>query len=198
MLWNPRNPEDGRNLYRRDGKWHLRFSGTELKIAFRKGEVNSVEHEFPTELCGLLEEWLFNWRLLQISSQRDYQKGNEVFGNGQEFVFLNTRGGPLTAMRVNEAFQHATYKFSGIAVNVHMIRTIWATEYIKATKNFVDAAYMLGDTVETVLKNYAKLLDSDCGKRPSEWVAKTLGNEPLSTNGRLAVSRGKLKERSAC
>jgi hypothetical protein len=86
-------------------------------------------------------------------------------------------GAPLTSEKVNQAFTRATYKFTGIAVNVHMIRTIWATEYIKDTKNVVDAAFMLGDTVETVLKSYAKLLDQDCGKRASEWMAKTLGNQ---------------------
>jgi len=58
-----------------------------------------------------------------------------------------------------------------------MIRTIWATEYIKATRNVIDAAFMLGDTVETVLKSYAKLLDQECGKRASEWVTNTLGSE---------------------
>ena len=37
MLWNPRNPEDGQNLYRRSGNWYLRFSGRELKIPFVGG-----------------------------------------------------------------------------------------------------------------------------------------------------------------
>ncbi len=73
-----------------------------------------------------------------------------------------------------------------------MVRTIWATEYIKATSNLIDAAFMLGDTVETVLKHYAKLLDQDCGKRASQWVAKTLGNETPSVNGNGGVSHDKL------
>jgi len=75
-----------------------------------------------------------------------------------------------------------------------MIRTIWATEHIKSTKNFIDAAYMLGDTVETVLKSYAKLLDQDCGKRASQWVAKTLENEPPSVNGNSGISHDKLEK----
>lgn len=194
MLWNPKNPEDGQNLYRRRGNWYLRFSGPELKISFFRGAVHSIEHEFPADLVNLLEEWLWRWRPLQILGQKEHQIGNESSKNGQEFVFLNTCGGPLTAKRVNEAFQRATYKFTGIAVNVHMIRTIWATEYIKATRNVIDAAFMLGDTVETVLKNYAKLLDQDCGKRASEWVAKTLGNEPPSANGNLNFSHDELKK----
>ncbi|HYR75736.1 MAG TPA: hypothetical protein VEM96_07810 [Pyrinomonadaceae bacterium] len=194
MLWNPANPEDGQNLYRHHGNWYLRFSGKELKVSFRRGAVNSIEHEFPSDLANLLEEWLWTWRPLQLSGQKERQKGNECSRNGQEFVFLNMRGGPLTSFRVNEAFQNATYKFTGTAVNVHMIRTIWATEYIKATRNVIDAAFMLGDTVETVLKSYAKLLDQDCGKRASQWVAKTLKNEPPSVNGNSGISHDKLEK----
>jgi len=191
MLWNPNNPEDGQNLYRRGAKWYLRFSGPELKVTFRRGEVHSIEHEFPADLVNLLEEWLWRWRPIQISGQKEHQKGNERSRNGQEFVFLNMAGGPLNSQRVNEAFQSATYRFTGMAVSVHMIRTIWATEYIKATRNLIDAAFMLGDTVETVLKNYAKLLDQDCGKRASEWVTKTLGTEPPSLNGNSGLSNDK-------
>lgn len=177
MLWNPQNPENGQNLYLRHGSWHLRFSGLELKIPFVKGAVHSVEHEFPSDLVSLLEEWLRRWRPIQLLGQKTRHRGSECSRNGQELVFLNMAGGPLVANGVNETFNRATYKFTGIAVNVHMIRTIWATEYIKDTKNVVDAAFMLGDTVETVLKSYAKLLDQDCGKRASEWVTKRLGNQ---------------------
>ena len=97
---------------------------------------------------------------------------------------------PIGQTKANQT-THATRVF---AVNVHMIRTIWATEYIKDTKNVVDAAFMLGDTVETVLKSYAKLLDQDCGKRASQWVAKTLENEPPSVNGNSGISRDKLEK----
>lgn len=31
MLWNPENPEQGRNLYRKDGKWYVRFQSAEWK-----------------------------------------------------------------------------------------------------------------------------------------------------------------------
>ncbi len=176
MLWNPSNPEAGQNLYRRNGKWLLRFSGHELKIPFIGGAVHSIEHEFPDDLVNLLEEWLWKWRPLQISGNRTPQEAKHCSKNGQEFVFLTMVGGPLYANRINEAVQGATYKFTGIAVNIHMIRTIWATEYIKATRNVIDAAFMLGDTVETVLRCYAKLLDQECGKRASEWMTKTLEN----------------------
>jgi len=192
MLWNPETPEQGRNLYRREGKWYIRFVAAELKISHRKGEVHRVEHEFPDDIVGLLEEWLSQWRPILISFQKGGHSGSERVGSGQELVFLNSVGAPLTLDQVTWAFHSATYKFTGVAMNPHMVRTIWATEYIKSTRNFIDAAYMLGDTVETVLESYAKLLDEDCEKRAKTWLSTTLNAEPPPGNGNGGVSNDKL------
>jgi len=192
MLWNPAIPEQGRNLCKRDGKWYIRFVARELKISHVKGEVHRVEHEFPDDLADLLEEWLSQWRPVLILQQKGDHVGSERAESGQEFVFLNSVGIPLTTPQVTSAFESATYRFTGIAMNPHMVRTIWATEYIKATRNFIDAAYMLGDTVETVLKSYAKLLDEDCEKRAKAWLSRTLKDEPPSGNGNGSVSNNKL------
>jgi hypothetical protein len=183
MLWNPAAPEQGRNLYRREGKWYIRFVARELKISHVKGEVHRVEHEYPDDIVDLLEEWLSQWRPVLIASQKADHVGSERVGSGQEFVFLNSVGTPLTSHQVTWLFESATYKFTGVAMNPHMVRTIWATEYIKATTNFIDAAYMLGDRVETVLKSYAKLLDRDCEQRAKAWLSRTLKDEPPSGNG---------------
>ena len=178
MLWNPKNPESGQNLYREcTGRWHIRFSGSELKISHRRGEVNSIAHEFPDDLSNLLEEWLYKWRVVNLSFQPERYRGSERSSNGQEYVFLNYNGRPLNRENIGTLFKRATYKFTGVAVNPHMIRTIWATEYIKSTLNIVDAAYMLGDTVEATLRNYGRLLDEDCGRRAKEWVRRTLNHE---------------------
>jgi len=192
MLWNPERPEQGRNLYKREGKWRIRFVGNELKISHVKGEVHRVEHAFPDDIVDLLEEWLSQWRPILISFRKCGHRGSECVESGQEFVFVNSVGAPLTSKQVAWAFESATYKFTSVAMNPHMIRTIWATEYIKATRNFIDAAYMLGDTVETVLKSYAMLLDEDCEKRAKAWLSKTLNDEPPSGNGNGSVSNDKL------
>ncbi|HVS82000.1 MAG TPA: tyrosine-type recombinase/integrase [Pyrinomonadaceae bacterium] len=192
LLWNPETPEQGRNLYKRDGKWYIRFVAGELKISHVKGEVHRVEHEFPDDIVDLLEEWLSQWRPVLISSQKGAHVGSERVESGQEFVFLNSVGAPLTQYQVTWAFESATYRFTGVVMNPHMVRTIWATEYIKSTRNFIDAAYMLGDTVETVLKSYAKLLDQDCEKRARAWLSSTLKDEPPPGNGNGSVSNNKL------
>jgi site-specific recombinase XerD len=157
-----------------------------------KGEVHRVEHEFPDDLVDLLEEWLSQWRTVLISVQKGRHQGRERLECGQEYVFLNYAGAPLTVQKMIWAFESATYRFTGVAMNPHMVRTIWATEYIKSTRNFIDAAYMLGDTVETVLNSYAKLLDQDCEERAKAWLSKTLNDEPPSGNGHGSVSNDKL------
>ena len=192
LLWNPKTPEQGRNLYKRDGKWYIKFVAGELKISHVKGEVHRVEHEFPDDIVDLLEEWLLQWRPVLISSQKGKHVGTERAESGQEFVFLNSVGAPLSQYQVTWAFESATYRFTGVAMNPHMVRTIWATEYIKATRNFIDAAYMLGDTVETVLKSYAKLLDQDCEIRAKAWLSRTLKEDPPSRNGNGSMSNDKL------
>lgn len=174
MLWHPSCPSEGRNLYKKDGVWRLRFVGAELKVEEVKGEVNSISYDFPVDLVELLEEWLYKWRRIIIEGQKGRYLHAERTSNEQEFAFLNSRGRPLQLPQVTTWFERATYKFTSVAVNPHMIRTIWATEYIKSTRNFADAAYMLGDTVETVIKTYAKLLDEDCSKRASEWINQRL------------------------
>jgi hypothetical protein len=55
MLWNPETPEQGRNLYRKDGKWYVRFQSAELKISHVKGNVHRIEHPFPDDLVDLLQ-----------------------------------------------------------------------------------------------------------------------------------------------
>lgn len=192
MLWNPEIPEQGRNLYRKDGKWYVRFQSTELKISHVKGKVHRIEHKFPDDLVDLLQEWIAQWRPIVISCQKGLGIGAEKAGAGQQFVFLGSFGTPLTSQQMIWAFESATYRFTGIAMNPHMVRTIWATEYIKSTKNFIDAAYMLGDTVETVLHSYADLLDEDCEKRAIAWLSRTLTDEPLGLNGNGLMSNDKL------
>src|SRR6266508_48707 len=117
MRWAPAAPEDGQNLYRKDGVWRLRFRGSELKVAEVRGEENYLSYEFPSDLVGLLEEWFDNWRPVLIAAQKCEDKGKERLTNGQELVFMNSWGRPLTQDQVTHAFEMATFKFSGVSVN---------------------------------------------------------------------------------
>jgi hypothetical protein len=183
MLWAPTSLGEGQNLYKKDGRWRLRFRGDELKVSAVKGQPHNVVHDFPNELVELLEEWLHKWRPILIAGQSNLNKGKECQRNLQQYVFLNSRGTPLTCCQITRLVKSATFKFTGVCVNPHMFRNITATEIIKGTNNFEDAAYMLGDTVKTVIDRYAKLLDEDCGKRVGEWISSKLREDLQDTDG---------------
>jgi hypothetical protein len=197
MHWSPNSLEEGQNLYKKSGVWHIRFRGEELKIAHVRGEEHLVEFEFPADLVNLLEEWLYKWRPLFLAVQKPENQRKQRVTGGQQLVFLNSRGRPLKLNDVTHAFERATHKFTGVAVNPHMFRTIFATEYIKETNNFIDAAHMLSDSVKTVIDRYAKLLDEDCAKRASKWISRKLdeggkgGDEDKSPLPKLRYPRGR-------
>jgi integrase len=152
----------GRNLIQHpDGSREIIFRGRELKVAKRDGRENMITHPFPPGLVGLLEEWLTSWR-------------PRLAPPGEPHLFVNTRGGPFNTRDLNYLIKRTTFKFSGVAVNPHRIRDIWATEYIKSTRDVAGAAYMLGDTVPIVLKHYAHLLDAEAGRRATNWLESQL------------------------
>jgi hypothetical protein len=43
----------------------------------------------------------------------------------------------------------------------HLIRTIWATEYLEKTQDFATAAVLLGDTLGTVMKTYYDIVNKN-------------------------------------
>jgi hypothetical protein len=61
----------------------------------------------------------------------------------------------------------------------HLIRTIWATEYISKTGDFTTAAYMLNDTVETVMRRYQEILEKDHIIKASQFINDLLGASDL-------------------
>ena len=56
----------------------------------------------------------------------------------------------------------------------HLIRTIWATEYIEKKRDFTGAAYMLGDNVATVLRAYQDILGKDQHAKAKDFLAEAL------------------------
>jgi len=177
MSWNPRNPERGKNLFREDGSWYIRFSGSELKVGSRRGKVNSILHRVPDELAWLVEEVLTLWRPLITRVPYQLPHGDEGGATYEEppqtkapeyknspddvLLFLNSDCNPANRNNIRDWVKSTTYIYTGVAVYPHLIRDIWATTYIKRTGDFIGAAKRLGDTVETVMKHYAHLLDDE-------------------------------------
>jgi hypothetical protein len=192
MSWNPHKPEEGKNLFRDDGSWYIRFSGSELKVSNRKGKTNSILHRFPVELTWLLEEVLTVWRPIITGIPYHLPKSGEPatclyaeppqtkapeYKKAPEDVllFLNRKGMPARSANIRIWIKSTTYVYSGVAVHPHLIRDIWATSYIKATRDFIGAAKRLGDTVETVMKHYAHLLDDDAEAKGDAFNQRIFG-----------------------
>jgi hypothetical protein len=188
MCWNPHRPEQGKNLYREDGVWYIRFSGPELKVESRRGKIHSIKHKIPVELTWLVEEVLTVWRPLitevpyrfpvaDEGDTWDYREPQQTqspeFKNAPDDVllFLTASGKPANRNDIRVWVKTTTYAYTKVAVNPHLIRDIWATTYIKKTRDLIGAARRLGDLIETVLKHYAHLLDEEAEERADAFNA---------------------------
>ena len=105
------------------------------------------------ELQPLLEEYLTLWR-------------PRLAPPGEDHVFLSQTGRPLRTSQVTNAVKRATWRLTGIPVTPHLIRDIWATEYLKAHPgDAATVAARLGNTIEVIYKRYAHLLDGEADAR---------------------------------
>lgn len=192
MCWNPYNPEEGKNLFREGESWFIQFSGPELKVETRRGRVNSILHRVPDELVWLVEEVLTVWRPLITEIPYQLPRSGEVLTASYEeppqtkapegknapqnvLVFLTSECKPMKRDNVRDWVKSTTYVYSRVAVYPHLIRDIWATSYIKHTRDFIGAAKRLGDTVETVMKHYAHLLDDDAEAKGDDFNRRLFG-----------------------
>jgi len=148
---NIREMKLNHNLLKENGQWWIEFQGDELKVGEIHGRLNIYRQPFPSELVPQLEEFLTVWRPLLPGELR-----REIF---------TTRGGLAFAEdTLNTEVKKVIYAYTERATNIHQLRHIWATEFILATQDFITAAEMLGDRVETVLQHYADLRRADAGR----------------------------------
>jgi hypothetical protein len=47
---------------------------------------------------------------------------------------------------------------------------VWATEWIKSSGDFMTAAIMLNDRLETVIQNYSHLREENVAEHAYQWV----------------------------
>ncbi len=183
MEWNPIRPELGRNLYKCDGQWRIRFRGEQMKIGHKGGKENMVNYTFPHDLSADLDRYMKWWRPILIDSTTNLHCAPEVPGElprivDQEYFFLNSLGAPFDLQRIIDLISRVTYKYVKVAMNPHIIRSVWATEYLKkkGMDGVATCAYMLNDTIQTILKTYADLLTPDCEAAASSWLDDILSD----------------------
>jgi hypothetical protein len=110
----------------------------------------------------LLEEYLTLWRPLLAKA-------------GEAHVFLNTKGHPCTANRLTGVVAVTTMRFARVGVTPHLIREIFATEYLKEHPGgAAGVAKRLGNTVQVVYRHYTHLLDQEADTRADSFLQGAL------------------------
>lgn len=171
-----------KNLYRNaQGKWHIRFVGDQLKIATKDGKENVFDLPFPDHLIPLLEEYLNVWRPILLT------RG----ATPSPLVFLNMNGEAYIDKTFAQHVSSNVYRFTGIAFHPHLIRSIWATEYIRKTGDLYGAAIMLNDKLETVVKTYAHLSHQGVAEKAYLAMQSSYNLVPLPASPR-ATAPGQL------
>jgi integrase len=163
---NVREMRVGEHLYQdQAGHWQLSFRGAELKIGERQGQINTY-HVDLTDYCPdflpVLEEFL------QVHRPR------LPGATASPFLFLSSRGAPYTTRSLHQDLAYIVTLHTGQRFYPHLIRTIWATEYLQATQDFTTAATMLGDTLVVVMRTYYDVVHRDQHQKARAFLGTAL------------------------
>ena len=156
----------GQNLYQdQAGHWHLHFRGAELKVGTRGGRVNEYHvdlTEYCPDLLPTLEEFL--------TGHRPRLPGSA----SPPFVFLTQEGHRTRSRACAPELTWAVSRHTGQRFYPHLIRTIWATEYLDKTQDFTTAATMLGDTLQVVMRTYYHIIHKDQHAKAKAFLSEAL------------------------
>jgi hypothetical protein len=162
---NLREMRLGTNLYEEQGHWHLHFSGSELKIGHRGAQINTY-HVDLTDYCPdilpVFKEFL------------EVHRPRLPNAAASPFVFLTLRGKPFRMSSLTAELSNAVAIRTGQRFYPHLIRTIWATEYISKYQDFATAAVMLGDTLAVVMKTYYDIVHKDHHAKAKAFLSTAL------------------------
>jgi site-specific recombinase XerD len=140
------------HLYQEAGHWHLHLRGDDLKIGTRQGRVNTYHvdlTDYCPEFLPLLEEFLTVYRPRLPNP------------TGSTLLFLSHRGKPFSQVTLGSQLSATVAMHTGQRFYPHLIRTIWATEWIQKYHDYDTAAAMLGDTVGVVIAAYRHLVEEE-------------------------------------
>ena len=153
------------------GHWHLEFAGDDLKIGHRGSQINKYElnlSEYDAQFSPghkfipILEEWL--------AVHRPRLPGATT----SPFVFLTQRGKPHIQKTLHLDLSEAVAMRTGKRFFPHIVRTQWATEFLKETQDFQTAATMLGDQLKTVIDAYYHVVHQEQIPKASNFLDKQL------------------------
>jgi len=165
----PRNIREirlNKNLYKDDdGHWHLDFRGKELKVAMRNGKENVYQIDLNVRAAGLipvLEEFLADFRPKLPGADTS------------RYLFLTRHGRMFSGTAFRDEIAEMIAMKTGKRFFPHLIRTVWASTYIKKTGDYTGAAVMLGDTVQMVLKAYHDIEVESYQDRAADFITNLL------------------------
>jgi site-specific recombinase XerD len=162
-----------------DGGWLFRWTGTELKVAMRKGHPNEYTYRLDEDLRPRFEEYLQVWRPLLAAPD-------------ERHLWLGARGQPFTTGALRNQVVYTTQRFGGQGINPHLIRDIFASELLANGASIHDVARALGDVMKTVYDKYAHILEHEADTALSQIsLARDFWYDPplLTRASRSKVSR---------
>jgi hypothetical protein len=105
--------ELGKNLVKNHGgQWMLQYRGDELKVAQRRGRINTFSVPFPAELTNDLETYLDQARPTFPNADTD------------RHVFLSERGNPFNAITLRTLLSDRVFYYTQKRLYPHLLRTL--------------------------------------------------------------------------
>jgi hypothetical protein len=147
--------------------WLLEYQGDDLKVSHRGMEINTYQIDLTDhcpEWLALLEEFL------RVHRPKLPNAGTSPF------VFLTRYGRPYSADSLADEVRYAVAMRTGQRFYPHLVRTVWATEYLNSTPapDYQTAATMLGDLPRTVMEAYHNVVKKDQHAKAKAFLSKAL------------------------
>ena len=95
-------------------------------------------------------------------------------------MFTTLTGRAFSTDTLNTEIKKAVYAYTKRPTNIHLFRDIWVSEFLLETQDFISAADVLGDRIETVLARYADLRRIDAGDVADRFIAAKIKPKQLT------------------
>jgi integrase len=168
-------------LYYSDGSWFIRFPGPLVK------NYLTYNVRLPEAMYGMLEEYIVKYRKVLGGAESKYFFRNKMRSNGRGPDL------PVTIEHLNSEVTKITRRYiSGTpGFGPHAFRHILATDLLmKNPGHYADAAALLNDTVETVIKNYIHLNNRgmrDSYNKYAEKIEKSVRDRMKQSGARISA-----------
>jgi len=156
----------GQHVFKRDGRWHIRFSASEVK------NKAAIECTFPEDLVLLLETYLREHRPV-LARRTD-----------TDLLFPTREGTAMSQTGLLKMVQDACDRHIGKHMRVHWFRHCAAIFMLTAEPgSYLLVSKLLGHkSLGTTLRYYGRVNEADAIRRLDAWRQERLG--PNRNRGR--------------